>query len=288
MRQNWGSGERLQGVLLLVVTAVLWSTSGLGIKWVHWHPLAIASARSAVAAVVVWLAFRRTPLQWNRALFAGGVGYAAMMVCFVAANKLTTAANAILLQYTSPLFVAVLGLVFLGEKPQRSDWLTMAVVCGGMVLFFQEQMSPGSLAGNLLAIGSGFSMAVMVVALRSQRQGSPHGSVLLGNLLTVLCGLPFLGEGSPGAAGCLVLLAMGIFQIGLSYVLYSLAIKRVSALEAAIVTMIEPLLNPLWVFLLLGEGPGRWAVYGGGVILTAVAVRYVLPELRLLPGRSRR
>ena len=141
-------------------------------------------------------------------------------------------------------------------------------------------MSPGRLEGNILAIGSGVTMAVMVVALRSQKEGSPWGSVLFGNVLAAVCGLPFFFDGGPGEEGWLVLIALGVVQLGLSHVLYSIAIKQVTALEASIVTMVEPLLNPIWVFLLLGEQPGIWALWGGGVILTAMAVRYVLPELR--------
>ncbi len=271
-----GNMTRLQGLALLLTTAVLWSTSGIGIKWVSWHPLAIAGVRSGIAAIVVWAAFRKSSLHWNRSLVIGGVAYALTVLLFVSATKLTTAANA----YTYPIFVAVLGMVFLQEKPCRADWLTMGTVCVGMVLFFQEQMSPGRLEGNVLAIGSGVAMAVMVVALRSQKEGTPWGSVLLGNVLAALCGLPFVFDGGPGGEGWLALLAMGVVQLGLSYVLYSMAIKQVTALEASIVTMVEPLLNPLWVFLLLGEQPGIWSLWGGGVILTAVAVRYVLPELR--------
>lgn len=274
------SVTRLQGLALLLTTAVLWSTSGIGIKWVSWHPLAIAGARSGIAAIVVWAAFRKNSLQWNRSLFIGGVAYALTVLLFVSATKLTTAANAILLQYTYPVFVAVLGMLFLQEKPCKADWLTMGTVCAGMVLFFQEQMSPGRLEGNLLAIASGVAMAVMVVALRSQKEGTPWGSVLLGNMLAALCGLPFFFDGGPGGEGWLALLAMGVVQLGLSYVLYSVAIKKVTALEASIVTMVEPLLNPLWVFLLLGEQPGIWSLWGGSVILTAMTVRYVLPELK--------
>ena len=275
-----GNMTRLQGLALLLATAVLWSTSGIGIKWVSWHPLAIAGARSGIAAIVVWAAFRKNSLHWNRSLFIGGVAYALTVLLFVSATKLTTAANAILLQYTYPVFVAVLGMLFLQEKPCKADWLTMGTVCVGMVLFFQEQMSPGRLEGNMLAIASGVAMAVMVVALRSQKEGTPWGSVLLGNVLAALGGLPFFFDGGPGGEGWLALLAMGVVQLGLSYVLYSVAIKKVTALEASIVTMVEPLLNPLWVFLLLGEQPGIWSLWGGSVILAAMTVRYVLPELR--------
>lgn len=158
--------------------------------------------------------------------------------------------------------------------------MTIGFVGGGMLLFFQDQMSAGSFIGNLLGIVSGIAMAVMVVSTRLQKAGSPFGSILFGNILTFLCGLPFMFDGSPGAAGWAAITALGCIQLGLSYVLYSIAIKYVTALEASIITMIEPLLNPIWVFVLLGEGPGFWSMLGGGVILLAIAVRYMWPAIK--------
>ena len=276
----FAGSERLKGIGLLVATAILWSTSGIGIKWIDWNPMAIAGIRSGIAAVVIWAVFRQSPLKYNRALFLGGAGYAATMLSFVVANKLTTAANVILLQYTCPVYVAILSALFLKERPDWQDWLTMAMVGGGMLLFFQDQMAPGGLAGNLLAIASGVFMAIMIVCLRFQKDGSPAGSVLLGNVLTFLCGLPFVFDGSPGLAGWAVLALLGVVQIGFSYVLYATAIKYVTALEASIITIIEPLLNPVWVFLIMGEKPGNWAMIGGGVIILAITSRYVLPALK--------
>lgn len=272
--------DRMKGILLLLATALLWSTGGLGIKWVDWHPLAIAGVRSAIASIVIWTAFRGSPLRWNGAMVWGGAGYALMVVSFVVANKLTTAANAILLQYCAPVYVAVLGAIFLREKPHLYDWLTIALMGGGMVLFFQDEMSAGSLAGNLAGIVSGIGMAVMTVAMRRQKDGAPFGSVLLGNAVAFLCGLPFMFSDSPGVAGWVAIVAMGAIQMGLSYVLYSTAIKLVTALEATVITMIEPVLNPLWVFLLLGETPGFWSLAGGGVIMAAITCRYILPALK--------
>ena len=163
----------------------------------------------------------------------------------------------------------------------------MACVIGGMTLFFQDQLSPGGLQGNLLAMFSGLSMAIMAVSLRRQKHASPFGSVLCGNILTFLVSLPFLADGSPGYGGWLALVLLGIFQLGISYVLYSLAIKQVGALEASIITMIEPLLNPVWVILLIGEWPANGALAGGAVILAAIAARYILPALRSAAQNTR-
>lgn len=272
--------SRLQGIILLVVTAILLSTSGFVIKSIEWNPMAIAGARSAFAAVVIAIAFRHTKLRWNWVLVSGGLAYAIMLMTFVTAIKMTTVANAILLQYTSPVFVAILAAIFLNERPNRYDWLTIVLTVSGMALFFQDKMSEGGFMGNILAIGSGVAMAVMTVCMRQQKDGSPSGAILLGNVLTFICGLPFMFDDSPGMEGWMALLALGCIQLGLAYVLYSIAIKLVSALEASIITMIEPILNPLWVFFILGETPGFWALIGGGVILTAIAVRYVVPALK--------
>lgn len=262
---------------MLLATAILWSTSGFGIKLINWNPMALAGARSAVAALVIWGTFRHNKLHWNWTLACGGAAYAVTVVTYVVASKLTTAANAILLQYTCPVFVAVLGVVFLKESPKFADWLTIIITSSGMLLFFQDKMSEGAFWGNLLAIASGVAMAVMIVCMRRQKDGSPFGAVLLGNILTFVVGLPFMFDSSPGADGWVLIIAMGCIQLGLAYALYSIAIKKVSALEASIITMIEPILNPLWVFLLVGEKMGLYSMLGGGVILIAIVLRYVIP-----------
>jgi len=281
---NWLSGsgrsEHFRAIVLLVVTAVLWSSGGFLIKMVNWHPLAICGARSIIAAAVIRLAFRREPLNLNKAQALGAISYVAMVMCFVSATKLTTAANAILLQYTAPAYVAIFGAWFLKEKATVSDWLTIGLVFGGMVLFFQDQMAPGDMAGNLLALGSGLSLAFMAMALRKQKDGSPFGSILFGNILAFLLGIPFMLDGGPDPAGWAAIVLLGCVQLGLSYALYSVAIKHVTALEATIITIIEPVLNPLWVFLLLGEAPGPWSLAGGFIILAAIVCKYALPALR--------
>lgn len=271
--------NRLGGILLLVAAATLWSSSGIGIKYVDWNPMAIASARSGIASVVIWFFFRREKLTLNPAILSGAVAYAVMMVAFVAATKLTTAANAILLEYTCPIFVAIIGTVVLKERPGLSDCLVLGTASIGMLLFFQDKMEPGGLLGNLLGILAGFAMAIMAVTMRHQKDGAPFGVVLLGNFFTFLAGIPFLFNGTPGPVGWGAIFALGCIQIGFAYTLYALAIKQVTALESAIITMIEPILNPVWVFIFLGEKPGFWSLIGGSILLAAVTARYLLPAL---------
>ena len=275
-----GKSEHFRAIILLVITSVLWSSGGLLIKSVDWHPLAISGARSFIAAIVIRVAFRREPLNINKTQIAGAIGYLATVMLFVSATKLTTAANAIVLQYTAPIYVAIFGAWFLKERTTALDWMTIVFVFGGMILFFQDQMEAGHLLGNMLAVASGVSLAMMAMAMRKQKDGSPFGSVFLGNVLAFLGGIPFMLGGGPDLAGWGAIVLLGCFQLGLSYVLYSIAIKHVTALEATIITMIEPVLNPVWVFLLLGEVPGPWSLAGGLVILAAIIARYAIPALR--------
>lgn len=270
--------QHAKAVCLLVLTAVLWSTGGLLIKLVAWHPAAIAGARSAIAALFMLALIRRPRLNWSRPQIGGAVCYALTVILFVSATKMTTAANAVLLQYTAPVYVALLAAWFLGERLALRDWLVLGLVMGGMALFFLDRLSPAGFLGNLTAILSGVAMAGMVIFLRKQKDGSPVESVLLGNVLTALAGLPFaLGRPGPDAAGWLGLLVLGVFQLGLSYVLYSQAIKHVTALEGILIPAIEPLLNPVWVFAATGERPGRWALAGGAIVLATMIGRYLRP-----------
>ena len=274
------SRKHYQAVGLALAASVLWSSGGLLIKWVAWNPLAISGARSAIATVVLLLALRRIRFSWSFAQVGGAVVYAATVILFVIATKLTTSANAILLQYTAPVYAALFGAWFLGERVSWLDWATIAVVIGGMVLFFFDRLTPGGMLGNVFAIASGVTYAGLVTLLRKQKDASPLESVLMGNVLTALIGLPFMLQGAPGGASWIGLIFLGVFQLGLSYVLYSSAIKHITVLEAILVSVIEPILNPVWVYLVMGEAPGRWALVGGLIVLIGMAARYASSALR--------
>ncbi len=268
--------KRSQAILFLLLSAILWSSGGLFIKMVSWNPVAIAGLRSLIAMVVIIAYVRHPRFTWTFPQIGGAVAYAVTVTLFVIATKLTTAANAILLQYTAPVYVAFLSAWMLKERPQWFDWLTIGVVIGGMALFFLDRLAPGSLLGNGFAILSGISFAFLVVFMRKQRNESPVETVLLGNLLTGLVGLPFMFESMPDALSWLGLLFLGVIQLGVSYVLYSKAIKFVTALEAILIPGIEPILNPIWVFLILGERPGKWALIGGAIVLISVTLRSLI------------
>jgi drug/metabolite transporter (DMT)-like permease len=271
--------QHSRGVMMALAAGVLWSLGGLLIKWVEWNPVAIAGARSAIAAVVLLIWIRRPRFTWSATQVGAAVAYAATVIMFVSANKLTTSANAILLQYTAPVYTALFGWWFLRERVTWLDWVTVAVVLGGMSLFFLDRLTVGGLWGNVLALASGVSFAGMATLLRKQKAASPLESILLGNVLTAVIGLPFMFRGGPGGSTWVGLILLGVFQLGLSYVVYVEAVKRITALEAILVTTIEPILNPLWVFLVMHEVPGPWALVGGVIIVGAVTVRYaVIPS----------
>jgi len=261
---------------MLLSAAFLWSLGGLLIKLVEWNSLAIAGMRSAISALLFLLLLRRPKFNWSATQLGGAVAYAGTVVLFVMANKLTTAANAILLQYTAPVYIALLGAWFLGERARWLDWLTIAFVLVGMALFLMDGLSSGRWLGDGLALLSAVSFAWMALLMRKQRHASPFESVLLGNLLAALIGLPFMFQSMPSARSWLGLILLGVFQLGFSYVLYVKAIRHVTALEATLTSVVEPILNPLWVVLMIGEAPGRLAAVGGSIVLAAIVGRGLL------------
>lgn len=265
-----------RAVLLLLATALLWSLGGLLIKWVNWNPLAIAGMRSLIGAAVIGFVFREA-LRFTGSFeqIGAALAYAGTVVLFVVANKLTTAANAILLQYTAPFYVILFSPWFLGERASRRDWLSLAMIMVGMLLFFGDALSLEGYLGNGVALVSGFCFAWLTLFLRRHREESSISALVLGNLLAGLIGLPFMFESMPDASGWVGLSLLGVVQLGFPYVMYSLALRHVRAVEGILIPMIEPVLNPVWVFLLLGETPGPLALLGGAIILGAVMFRAV-------------
>ena len=181
-----------RAVALLLLSVIFLSTSGLLIKLSSWDALALNGARSLIAAAVLWIYLRRPNFTWSLAQVGGAILYAVTIITFVQATKWTTAANAVFLQFTAPVWVALFGIWLLGERPQRIDWTTMIVIGIGMFLFFGDELTPTGYWGNLLAIFSGICMALMLIALRKQKAGSPTETILLGNLIAAAIGLPFI------------------------------------------------------------------------------------------------
>jgi len=265
-----------RAVFLLIGASFCWSLGGLLIKAMPWSPLAVAGGRGLIAALFLIATNRGLRFHFSRDQIVGAVAYAACTVTFVAATKLTTAANAILLQYTAPVWVALFGAWYLGERATKADWLTIAIVLSGMTLFFADGLELTHVLGNSLAVISGLSFAAMTIALRKQKDGSAIESIILGNLIAFLVGLPWILE-APAlpTAGWVALLLLGTVQLGVSYWLYARAIKHVTALEAVLIPVIEPILNPVWVLIALGEKPGALALIGGAIVLSAVTLRAI-------------
>lgn len=276
MKGIFTTKERPKAILFLAITAILWSLGGLLIKSVDASPLAIAGVRSGISALIILLVTGRPKLNWSFPQIGAAISYAAMVMLFVAANKNTTAANAILIQYTAPVYVALLGAWLLKEKVKLLDWVTIVLAIGGMLLFFLDDINMEGVFGNILAAGSGIAFALFAIFMRMQKDGSPIGSVVLGNILTAIIGVPFVFSSIPDGKGWLFLAVLGIVQLGLPYILYSKAIKHVTAFEATLIPIIEPILNPVWVFLVLGEAPGKWAIIGGVIVIVVVTGRCLI------------
>jgi drug/metabolite transporter (DMT)-like permease len=281
--------HHLAGQGAVFLCAVLWSTSGLFIKLVDWHPVVIAGSRSFLA-VFFLLAVRKSarkggaPSGKLRHIIAGGLAYAATMLSFVIANKLTASANAILLQYTAPVWASVLGWLLIREKPHWEHWGALILVMGGLTLFFREGLTGGAFLGDLLALLSGLFFGINSVFMRMQKDGNPADSMLAAHIICAAVSVPFVFLHPPALhpANTAAILFMGFIQIGLASLLFSFGIKRVRALEAMLIAMIEPVLNPLWVLAITGERPSASALLGGGVIVAAVLFSSVIGKRREL------
>jgi drug/metabolite transporter (DMT)-like permease len=263
--------------LLLLGAALCWSLGGVLIKSIDWPPMAIAGGRSAIAIPIIFLCVGRPRFTFSKAQIGGAIGYAGTVILFVFATRMTTAANAIFLQYTAPIYVALIGRWYLHERASRIDWLVIAVALIGIALFFMDRLTVAGRWGNILALVSGLAFAAVALFLRKEKAGSPVAAIILGNVIVALAGAPFIFQApSLGGDGLWRLLLLGTVQLGLPYVFYATAIKHVTALEATLIPLLEPVLNPLWVMLALGEQPGPWAIVGALLVLGAVLGRGLL------------
>ena len=269
--------RRRSAIGFLVLTGIIWSTGGFMIKLIPWPPLVIAGLRSGIAAIVIYLYDRPQKLPVGKYTLGGAVAYAVMVIFFVLANKLTTAGNTILIQYTAPVYVALFGYSFLGEKAGFKDWITILIILTGLLLFFLDELSGTSLWGNIAALFSGFGFAGLILFLRKQKHGRPIDSVLLGNLLTFSLCTPFIVQDVTFEADVwLKIIFLGIIQLGLAYILFIIAIKHVTALDAVIYPVVEPICNPIFAYIFLNETLGFFARIGGLLVLAGVIGRGVL------------
>jgi drug/metabolite transporter (DMT)-like permease len=271
------------GILAMAATALLWSIAGLFIKVIDWHPLTIAGFRSLIAALVILLYLKRPRFHLSFPQVAAALANAATMLLFVSANKTTTSANAILLQYIGPVLTAFIGAILLKERVRPEHWIAFPLVAAGMIVMFQDKLGGGTTLGNWLAVLSAVTFSFYFVFMRMQKDGSPLESILLSHGLVAAIGIIssiFLPLPSFSLKAVTAVVVLGIFQVGVSAILFAAAIKRISAVSANLIAVIEPVFNPVWVFLALGEAPGPKAIIGGAVIVAAVTGASVMGARR--------
>jgi len=264
--------HKQKAIVLIFLTAILWSSGGFLIKSVPLNPIAIAGSRSLISALFLSLFLRDINTKKLNHVIMGAFFYAATVILFVVSNKLTTAANVILLQYSAPIWVALIGWWFLREKVKLTDWFFIIALIGGIFLFFLDELTLSGKWGNILAIMSGVAFAGTVIYMRKLKDSSPLLMIVIGNFIAALICLPFYITSVRIGDHWLILLVLGVFQLGLPYILYSIAIKSVQAIEAILITSIEAILNPLWVFIIFSEKPGLWAVIGGIIVFATVTL----------------
>src|SRR5437016_7224491 len=265
-------------LLLVLGAAILWSTGGLFIKTTHLSAFELSFGRSLLAAITIAIVTRREGFGLNRVSAITSILYAALLILFVLATKLTTAANAIFLQYTAPVYVLILEPLFYKEKFRRRDFATVSACVAGMSLFFVGKLRPEDVSGNLLALASGVCFALFFLLLRHSKARNVNraSSAIYGNLIVILiCAPAFFTAARRGisAEDFARVSYLGIVQIGFAYLLFTLAMARgVRSLDAGVIGYIEPVLNPIWVFLFIGERPSGWAIIGGAIIIASVIV----------------
>ena len=277
--------QQALGTLAMAATAVLWSTFGISVKIVDWNPFAISAGRSIAAVFFLLLFFRkkRGRPSFSFDQLSGALLLAVTVILFTIATKRTTAANAILLQYAAPLYVAILGAFMLKEMPRIEHWIALAIIAFGMVFFFKDSLGGGTLLGDSLAALSGITYALQLVILRKQRADSPFDSLLLGNIFIALISLVvalFMPPPVVSLTSVLAVVLGGIIQGSISTILFAFAIQRITALESILTAVIEPILNPVWVFLFLGEVPSQGAIFGGAIIIAAILFSSIVSTRR--------
>lgn len=266
--------EHKKAILLTCGTALLWSLAGLNIKMIPWMPFAIAGGRSAIASLLLFPTIQKSSCKKiDKAAVGGALCYAAFNYCFIFSTKYATSAIAIMMQYTAPIYVAVLAWLFLKERITKADIISMAFVLGGMLLFFTDSAGGGTAIGKVVAIFNGITFAGVSIFLRLQKDRNPVMSVFLGNVISAIIGIPYMLQAGPLSFQGLLFLFLAGFLCAFTYALYAIASTGLSALETVLLPVIDPVMNPVWVFLFLGEAPGIKSIIGASIVLVAVLAK---------------
>lgn len=272
--------SQLPPVVLVLAAVLLWSTGGLFIKLTELDAFQVTFFRSLFAAVTVAILTRKDGFRIDAFGIATSAVYAALLLLFVWATKKTTAANAIFLQYTAPIYILILGPFLIGERFRIRDLVTVAVVLAGMSLFFVGQLRLDDYQGNIAALFSGLFLGLYILLLRHPRAErlNPTVAVIYGNFLLAAITLPAGLRVLPALTmkDFAAVLFLGVIQIGISYILFIKGVRGgTRPLDASLIGFLEPLLNPVWVFIFVGEEPSKWAIAGGAIIVSAIALHTI-------------
>ncbi|MDX1940192.1 MAG: DMT family transporter [Saprospiraceae bacterium] len=267
------------GVFAVVISALLWSTGGLFIKLLPFEPMTILFYRSVCAAVLFGVLFHKSLLKINGLTLLISLFYVGLMTTFVFATKMTTAANAIFLQYTAPIYVLLLEPLLFRIPLERINIATIIVCFLGMALFFLGDLELGDMLANIISLASGILLAALMLGQRKNDPAHHETAIFWGNIIMLLIAMPSYAQSpSPTLEQWLMLLFLGFVQIGLGYLFFTYGLKRVLAIEGSLLAMLEPILNPVWVFLGYGETPSKFAILGGMIIVAMLAIRTIIVE----------
>lgn len=284
--QNFANHRK--GILAVVVAAILWSTGGIFIRLISLNAFQLSCLRSVFAALVFVILFKKKLLEVNGFTFINAGFYAGILILFVMATKMTSAANAIFLQYTAPIYVLILEPLINKTKYRLINVVTILFCFAGMVLFFVGELSPGDMKGNIIALLSGVAFAAFLIGMRKNRPEFQFSSIFYGNVLIALICLSSLFSIEYFTLPDFGMIAfLGIFQIGIAYAIFSYGLKRVYAIEASLISMIEPVLNPVWVFIGYDEIPAFMSIVGGIIIVSAISIRAFILESPTIQNKLR-
>ena len=265
-----------KAILEMLTCAALWSIAGIFMKMLPWNGFAIASLRSLIAGLTIacYMCLTRRKFVLNKKTLLSGILTGCVYTCFACANKLTTAANAIVLQFTSPVFIVIFSALLFGTKIKKADLVTVLITLAGIALFFFDELESGYVFGNFVAIAAGMFMAGMYIAVGNLEGDARFTAIVIGQAVTFLIGLPFVITTKPVLTPVTLscILVLGIFQLGISYILYVKSSEYCPPLACCLLGGLEPLLNPVWVMLFDGEKPGIFALIGGIIVVATITV----------------
>ena len=265
-----------KAIFEMLLCAALWSIAGVLMKLLPWTGFSVSSIRSLIAGLtfLIYMRIQGIPFIFNRATILGGILTGCVYICFASANKLTTAANAIVLQFTSPVFIILISAAFLHQRIRKRDLLTVIFLLVGIALMFSDRMASGYLLGNLVALTAGAFMALMYILIGEQKAEERFSTVLIGQTFTFLVGLPSVILSRPVMNGTtiLVILVLGVIQLGIPYILYVRASEYCPPLACCLLGGLEPVLNPIWVMIFENEIPGIMALVGGVIVIISVTL----------------